>query len=150
MGARPTSFNVFGIGVTWEFTTKDKVVAQKVLNFLTDRRVLRIEWLRPQGEAQRCLRSAWECRTWLSEELNQLQRPGSDLNKWLVAIRDGFTNFIEEGGEEGANFGPETVVQFNEALARLRARVQQQTTQVSDRYNLDGLALPMLPDWPPS
>ncbi|MFF2166512.1 DUF6650 family protein [Streptomyces sp. NPDC058175] len=116
MNLRLTSFNVFGVGITWEFTEKDRVAAQRVMNFLADRRILRVGRSRPQVEAEKCLRSAHECRARLSELLDRLDEPGSDLNKWLAAIRHGFNEFIEEcERQDGGKFGPGSEVKFNEA-----------------------------------
>ncbi|MDI1458234.1 hypothetical protein NHG22_31175 [Streptomyces sp. ATE26] len=141
MGVRPTTFSAFGFGVSWEFTKSDRVVAQKVLDFLADKRVLTVGHVRPQAEATACLASAAECRSQLSTYLDQLEKPGGDLRTWLRAMREGFTAFIEAGGHSGQRFGPGSDARFNEALARLQSRVQQQADEVSDRYKLPGLSL---------
>ncbi|MFJ6918238.1 DUF6650 family protein [Streptomyces sp. NPDC101133] len=142
MGIRPTAFSAFGFGVNWEFTKSDRVIAQEVMDFLADKRVLTIGYARPQTEAAACLASAAECRTQLSEYLTQLKKPGSDLRIWLRAMRQAFTDFIEAGGSNGERFGPGSDRRFNEALAQLRERVQQQADEVSVRYKLSGLNLP--------
>ncbi|MFD5969901.1 DUF6650 family protein [Streptomyces sp. NPDC060311] len=142
MGIRPTAFSAFGFGVNWEFTKSDRVIAQEVMDFLADKRVLTIGYARPQSEAAACLASAAECRTQLSEYLTQLKKPGSDLRIWLRAMRQAFTDFIEAGGSNGGRFGPGSDRRFNEALAQLRDRVQQQADEVSVRYKLSGLNLP--------
>ncbi|MFD7199034.1 hypothetical protein [Streptomyces sp. NPDC059893] len=119
------------------------------MNFLADRRILRVGRSRPQVEAEKFLRSAHECRARLSELLDRLDEPGSDLNTWLAAIRHGFNEFIEEcERQNGGNFGPGSEVKFNEALAQLRTRVRHQTAQVSKRDNLDVLVTPTHPGWP--
>ncbi|MEU1789986.1 DUF6650 family protein [Streptomyces sparsogenes] len=148
MGIRPTAFNAFGFGVNWEFTKSEKVIAQKAMDFLADKRVLTVGQARPQVEATACLASAAECRARLSEYLNQLEKPGGDLRTWLRAMRQGFVDFIEAGGPEGERFGPGSDRRFNEALARLRDRVQQQADEISDRYKLAGLSLPEHEGWP--
>ncbi|MFB7499444.1 DUF6650 family protein [Streptomyces sp. NPDC056161] len=149
MGIRPTALSAFGFGVNWEFTKSDKVVAQKVLDFLADKRVLTVGRARPQVEAARCLASASECRAKLAEYLDQLEKPGkTDLRTWLRAIREGFTNFLEAGGHNGERFGSGSEREFNEALALLRDRTQQQADEVSDRYRLTGLSLPEHEGWP--
>ncbi|WP_233646426.1 DUF6650 family protein [Streptomyces sp. BSE6.1] len=142
MGIRPTAFSAFGFGVNWEFTKSDRAIAQEVMDFLADKRVLTIGYARPQSEAAACLASAAECRTQLSEYLTQLKKPGSDLRIWLRAMRQAFTDFIEAGGSNGGRFGPGSDRRFNEALAQLRDRVQQQADEVSVRYKLGGLNLP--------
>ncbi|CAL9550002.1 DUF6650 family protein [Streptomyces sp. enrichment culture] len=142
MGIRPTAFSAFGFGVNWEFTKSDRVIAQEVMDFLADKRVLTIGYARPQTEAAACLASAAECRAQLSEYLTQLKKPGSDLRIWLRAMRQAFTDFIEAGGVNGGRFGPGSDRRFNEALAQLRDRVQQQADEVSVRYKLSGLNLP--------
>ncbi|MCQ4201171.1 DUF6650 family protein [Streptomyces sp. NPDC058783] len=142
MGIRPTAFSAFGFGVNWEFTKSDRVIAQEVMDFLADKRVLTIGYARPQTEAAACLASAAECRTQLSAYLTQLKKPGSDLRIWLRAMRQAFTDFIEAGGSNGGRFGPGSDRRFNEALAQLRDRVQQQADEVSARYKLSGLNLP--------
>ncbi|MFD4977281.1 DUF6650 family protein [Streptomyces sp. NPDC058424] len=142
MGIRPTSFSAFGLGVNWEFTKSDRDIAQEVIDFLADRRVLTIRHARPQAEAAACLASAAECRARLSEYLNQLKKPESDLRIWLRAMRQAFVDFIEAGGPQGRRFSPEAYDAFNEALAQLRNRVQQQANEVSERYKLVGLNLP--------
>ncbi|MFF4130798.1 DUF6650 family protein [Streptomyces mirabilis] len=148
MGIRPTSISAFGFGVNWEFTKSDRVIAQKVLDFLADKRVLTVGRVRPQVEATACLASAAECRTQLSTSLNQLEKPGGDLRTWLRAMREGFTDFIEAGGPGGERFGPDSDRRFNEALAQLRNRIRQQADEVSDRYRLTGLSLPDHEGWP--
>ncbi|MFF1262042.1 MULTISPECIES: hypothetical protein [unclassified Streptomyces] len=71
------------------------------------------------------------------------------MNQRLAAIRHGFNEFIEEcERQDGGNFGPGSEVKFNEALAQLRTRVQHQTAQVSNRYNLDVLVIPTHPGRP--
>lgn len=142
MGIRPTSFSAFGFGVNWEFTKSDRVIAQNVLDFLADKRVLTVGRARPQIEAIACLASAAECRARLSEYLDQLEKPRSDLRTWLRAMRQGFVDFIEAGGTNGERFGLGSEREFNGALARLRNRVQQQADEVSDRYKITGLSLP--------
>ncbi|MHA5048386.1 DUF6650 family protein [Streptomyces sp. SD15] len=142
MKIRPTALSAFGFGVNWEFTKSDRDIAQEVMDFLADKRVLTIGHARPQVEAAACLASAGECRTRLSEYLTQLKKPGSDLRIWLRAMRQAFVDFIEAGGPDGSRFGPGSDSRFNEALARLRDQVQQQADEVSGRYKLGGLNLP--------
>ncbi|MGZ0234208.1 DUF6650 family protein [Streptomyces sp. CPS1] len=142
MGMRPTAFSAFGLGISWEFTRSDRVIAQRVLDFLADKRVLTVGHARPQMEATACLASAAECRSQLSAYLGELEKPGGDLRTWLRAMREGFTDFIEAGGPSGERFGPGSDRRFNEALAQLRNRIQQQADEVSDRYKLTGLSLP--------
>jgi hypothetical protein len=142
MGIRPTAFSAFGFGVNWEFTKSDRAIAQEVMDFLADKRVLTIGHARPQAEATACLASAAECRTRLSEYLTQLKKPGSDLRIWLRAMRKAFTDFIDAGGPNGRRFDPGSDSRFNEALAQLRDQVQQQADEVSVRYKLSGLNLP--------
>ncbi|MFE2567300.1 DUF6650 family protein [Streptomyces mirabilis] len=141
MGIRPTSFSAFGFGVNWEFTKSDRDIAQEVMDFLADKRVLTIGYARPQAEAAACLASAAECRARLSGYLDQLKKPGGDLRIWLRAMRQAFVNFIEAGGPHGSRFGPEAYDAFNEAVAQLRNQVQQQADEVSRRYKLTGLNL---------
>lgn len=148
MGIRPTAFSAFGFGVNWEFTKSDRVIAQQVFDFLSDKRVLTIGRARPQTEATACLASATECRTRLSGYLDRLEKPGGDLRIWLRAMREAFTDFLEAGGPSGERFGPGSDREFNEALALLRDRVQQQANEVSDRYKLTGLSLPEHEGWP--
>jgi len=142
MGIRPTAFSAFGFSVNWEFTKSDRAIAQKALDFLADKRVLTVGQARPQNEATACLASAAECRARLTEYLNQLEKPGGDLRTWLRAMRQGFVDFIEAGGLGGENFDPGSYSEFNEALAQLRDRIQQQADEVSNRYKLTGLSLP--------
>ncbi|WP_055690556.1 DUF6650 family protein [Streptomyces prasinus] len=143
MGIRPTAFSAFGFGVNWEFTKSDRAIAQEAMDFLADKRVLTIGYARPENEATACLASAAECRARVSEYLNQLKKPGGDLRTWLRAMRQGFVDFIEAGGVDGERFGPGHYTEFNEALARLRNQIQQQADEVSGRYKLTGLRLPM-------
>jgi len=147
MRIRPTSFSAFGVGVNWEFTKSDKDIAQEVMDFLADRRVLTIGRARPETEAAACLASAAECRTRLSEYMNQLKKPGSDLRIWLRAMRQAFVDFIEAGGPDGSRFEAESYDTFHEALAHLRNQVQQQADEVSGRYKLVGLTLPAQEGW---
>ncbi|MER7172048.1 DUF6650 family protein [Streptomyces mesophilus] len=146
MSLRPTAFSVLGVSVNWEFTKSDRQVAQHVMDFLADKRVLTIGWGRPRSEAAACLDSAAECRTKLSEYLDQIQKPNSDLRTWVRGIRQAFTDFIEAGGHDGCRFtaadsagleGP-----FNQALRDLRERVRCETDLVAERYKLTGLGLP--------
>ncbi|MFE2426559.1 hypothetical protein ACFXJ5_07365 [Streptomyces sp. NPDC059373] len=126
----------------------DRLIAQQALDFLSDKRVLTVGRARPQVEATACLASAAECRARLSEDLERLEKPGGDLRIWLRAMRKGFTDFLEAGGSSGERFGPGSDEEFNEALALLRDRVQQQANEVSDRYRLTGLSLPEHEVWP--
>jgi hypothetical protein len=151
MAIRPTSFSAFGFGVNWEFTQSDKVIAQQVMDFLDNRRVLTVGRSRPEVEAEECLASAAECRSELSRQLNLLNKPGGDLRPWLRAMRDGFKDFIEAGGPGGERFAQVTedsYRSFNEELALLRDRIQQQADEVSKRYKLTGLDLPEHDGWP--
>jgi hypothetical protein len=148
MGIRPTALSAFGFGVNWDFTKSERAIAQQVLDFLADKRVLTVGRARPQVEATSCLASAAECRAQLSMYLNQLEKPGGDLRTWLRAMRQGFTDFIEAGGTGGERFGPGSDRRFNAALARLRDRIQQQADEVSGRYKLTGLRLPEHEGWP--
>lgn len=50
MNFRLTSLNIFDVGITWEFTEKDRFAAQRLMNFLADRRILRVGRSRPQVE----------------------------------------------------------------------------------------------------
>ncbi|MEV3857756.1 hypothetical protein AB0J38_25950 [Streptomyces sp. NPDC050095] len=144
MGVRGTSISAFGFGVNWEFTKSDRLIAQQVMDFLADRRVLTIGFGRPGGDAEPCLASAAECRQRLSEYLDQIQKPKSDLRVWLRAIRQAFTEFIEAGGPEARGFrgGDNPDHAFNDALSVLRAQVRQTTDVVAGRYKLHGLGLP--------
>lgn len=150
MAIRPTSFSAFGFGVSWEFTKSDRVLAQQVMGFLENRRVLTVGRSRPESEAVACLSSAAECRSELSRQLSLLKKPGGDLRTWLRAMREAFTDFIEAGGPRGERFSEVTEDSyrtFNEELARLRNRVQQQANEVSKRYKLTGLDLPEHDGW---
>ncbi|MEV0521947.1 DUF6650 family protein [Streptomyces sp. NPDC050439] len=144
MGIRGTAFSALGIGANWEFTKSDKLIAQQVMDFLADRRVLTIGSGRPENEAASCLASAAQCRQRLSEFLEQIHKPKSDLRTWLRALRSAFTDFIETGGHDGRRFTDDAdgYEVFNQALIDLREQVRRETTAVSARYKLTGLDLP--------
>ncbi|MBC9715346.1 hypothetical protein H9Y04_22615 [Streptomyces sp. TRM66268-LWL] len=132
--------------MNWEFTKSDRRLAQQLMDFLADKRVLTIGWGRPESEAGACLASAADCRMKLSEYLDQIQKPNSDLRTWVRAIRQAFTDFIEAGGHDGGRFTDEGSVGldglFNQALRDLRERVRCETDLVAKRYKLIGLDLP--------
>ncbi|MGW0908623.1 DUF6650 family protein [Streptomyces sp. NPDC002853] len=144
MGIRGTAFSALGIGANWEFTKSDRLIAQQVMDFLADRRVLTIGVGRPEIEAASCLASASQCRQRLSEFLEQIHKPKSHLRTWLRALRTAFTDFIETGGHEGRRFASDVDGHevFNQALSDLREQVRQEAAAVSTRYKLTGLILP--------
>ncbi|MFD5203870.1 hypothetical protein ACFWM7_27835 [Streptomyces sp. NPDC058375] len=142
MGIRQTGAGAVGFSANWEFTKSDKLVAQQVLDFLADRRVLTIGRGRSHRDARYCLESANECRRSLSAYLEQIQKPGGDLREWLRLIRASFVDFIETGGPEGHAFREGEDAAFNSALLRLRNDVRQVTDAVAGKFKLKGLDLP--------
>ncbi|POX36200.1 hypothetical protein C3486_34825 [Streptomyces sp. Ru73] len=129
--------------MNWEFTKSDRVIAQQVMDFLADKRVLTIGRGRLRSDSEACLASAVQCRQKLSEHLDQIRKPKSDLRIWLRAIRQAFVDFIEAGGADGERFRSDDCGEtFNQALADLREQVRQETEAVANRYHLVGLNLP--------
>ncbi|GGY78340.1 hypothetical protein GCM10010342_77370 [Streptomyces anulatus] len=147
MGIRQTGAGAAGFSANWEFTKSDKLIAQQVLDFLADKRVLTVGRGRSLSEGQYCLDSTNECRRSLSAYLEQIQKPGGDLREWLRLIRASFVDFIEASGPEGRAFRPAENEApnddaFNAALLRLRDEVREITDAVAAKFKLKALNLP--------
>ncbi|WP_405634399.1 hypothetical protein OHB53_09480 [Streptomyces sp. NBC_00056] len=140
MGIRPTEISAFGFGVGWEFKKRDQEIAQELLDFLEDKRILTVHPNRPMEDAEACTASAQECRARLSDLLNEVPVKSRDLRTWLRSLREAFTTFVETS-ERGGFESESGHDRFKEALVTLHLMVQTRSDVVATRYKLSGLRL---------
>jgi hypothetical protein len=100
-----TGLSIPWFGMQWQKKRGDKDVAQRVIAFLEDRRVLFPYSERNPEEALHCLRSAIEIRRYLTDELNNA-KPGGGLSEALRGMRAAARRFVEAGGPDGQHWRP--------------------------------------------
>lgn len=126
-----------GVGLSWAVEPGDAAVARSVVAFLEDRRLLFGD--RHVEDERHCIRSALECRAFLTRQIGASRR-GGELEQQLKAIRSAFRRFVEQGGPQGVNFVQHfgsSVDPFSAALGELRSRVGVSLAAIAWRYDLN-------------
>jgi hypothetical protein len=138
MAYRVTGIGALGLSLNWEKVDGDKQIAQRVVSFLEDRRILYFDF-HAENESF-CVQSANAAREFLTEQLGQA-KPGKSLASSLKAMRSAFRHFVDVGGSHGENFwklsrsgsmGP-----LSMALGELRGRVGLHVALISYYYGLE-------------
>jgi hypothetical protein len=155
MPYRLTGAGAWGFSVNWEKVAGDEQIAQKVITFLEDKRLL-FGHISHMGHENYYLRSANETRHFLTSELFQAEA-GKSLATSIKAIRAAMRRFVDAAGPGGRNFMDvgEGRDQLSLALGELRSSVGLQVALIAGHYGLeveDDLAqiLPPVPDDDPS
>lgn len=150
---RLTGLSVVGVGgASWQPREPDRALAQRILTFLEDRRVLYSPWECELPE--HCVASVLEIRRFLTHELGAAgDRPAVTDN--LRAMRAACRQFLDQTApvmqHHHGPIGQGTAEWiFNQSLGELRARVGTHIAVLADRFGLeveDGLerTLPAAP-----
>jgi hypothetical protein len=101
MAFKPKAFQFFGFGLEWEITRNQQSVAQEVVNYLQDARIL----LNPRAleDPSHCIVSALRARDFLAVQINKA-KPGKALYRNLQGMQAAFCRFVDAGGVNGENF----------------------------------------------
>jgi Family of unknown function (DUF6650) len=128
------TFSIFGASATWEVTKENKAMAQKIIHFLEDRRLL----FGPRGynpyDPVYCLESARQIRAYLGEQL-QAGNPGQRLTQAIQEMRRACRRFIDKAGPEAINFRQERD-RFLVAVAELRTTFGFYIAALASKYGL--------------
>lgn len=137
MPYRLTGAGGFGFSVNWEKVSGDKQIAQQVITFLEDRRVLFGK--RHMEDEMHCVSSANEMRHFLSDQLFRVQA-GKSLATSIRAIRAALREFVDAAGPNACNFryhgGGAMTDEFSLALGELRSRVGLQVALIAGQYGI--------------
>jgi hypothetical protein len=128
------SFSMFGAGTTWEMTKGDKDIARRVIRFLEDRRVLFGERGRHPGDAEYCLESVRQMRTYLGEQLIA-EGTGKVLTQALQEMQRACRRFIDEAGPGAEHFRANRE-RFLVAAGELRATFGIYVAALANKYKL--------------
>lgn len=101
MGIKFTGISTPVAGLSWELTKTDKEVAQHVVTFLEDRRLLFGE--RHLEDELLCYRSAGAIRAYLTEQMQGLKQV-SPLRHSLGMMRGACRRFMDRGEPGGRGF----------------------------------------------
>jgi hypothetical protein len=138
MPYRPTGIGAFGFSVNWEKVPGDEQIAQEVIAFLEDRRLLFGK--RHMEDEMYCVSSANEMRHFLTSQLFQV-KAGKSLATSIRAIRAALRAFVDAAGPDACNFRHRsmghTTDEFSLALGELRSRVGLQVALIADQYDID-------------
>ena len=128
------TLSIFGASATWEVTKENKGIAQKIIHFLEDRRLL----FGPRGDNPYdpvyCLESARQIRAYLGEQL-QAGNPGQRLAQAIQEMRRACRRFIDKAGPEAINFRQERD-RFLVAVAELRTTFGFYIAALASKYGL--------------
>lgn len=128
------TFSLFGASVTWEMTKRNKEIAQGIIRYLEDRRLL----FGPRGQHPNdpiyCLKSAQGLRTYLGEQF-ETGEPGKALTQAIQEMRRACRNFIDRAGPEAATF-QEDRDSFIAAASELRTTLGFYVAALASRYGL--------------
>lgn len=126
-------------GVQWERKDDDCEIARRVLNLLTDRRML---WKDFSLEIEEhCVRSADYARKQLGAHLDNSEI-GPDLARRLRLIQKLFRDFMDEGGSAADDWDHRRWSSIGTdplsiALGRLRGLVGVQVGEIAAQYDLE-------------
>ena len=127
-------------GVQWERRDDDAEIARRVLNLLTDRRMLWKDFTLEVEE--HCVASANTVRDALGAHLDSPEI-GTDLARRLALVQRLFRAFVDEVGPTGGDdrfdrrWSPHGTDVLSMALGRLRALVGVQVGELAALYGLD-------------
>jgi hypothetical protein len=124
----------------WKKKKSDKKIAQTVIIFLEDRRVIFGQWT---GEVpEHCITSVFEIRAFLREQL-LIEDMGDGVGDVLRLMLAVCRRFIDAAGHEGENFtwrrrhtGGLTLDAFAVALGALRSSIGFCIAILADRYGI--------------
>jgi hypothetical protein len=148
MIARWTGFSVPIFGVSWNPPESDSAVAQRVIAFLEDRRVLYNPYCLEVDV--HCIYSVIDIRRFLTSQIGGLSAD-STLGEHLRAIRAACRRFLDKEGpkrvESGEPFHPGRLTFFT-SLGALRASIGIHVAAIAVMYGLDveGQLADALPD----
>lgn len=134
VGFRLTGFSTPVAGLSWELTKTDKQVAQQVVTFLEDRRLLFGE--RHMEDELLCYRSAGAIRAYLTDQM-QVLKEASPLRHSLGMMRAACRRFMDRGEPGGMGFerrhvyGPDG---FGYALGDLRTAIGVQLAAILSQF----------------
>jgi hypothetical protein len=123
MPYRPTGIGAFGFSLNWETVPGDDEIAQRVITYLEDRRLL--FGTRHSGDELHCVRSANEIRHFLTAELTNA-RTGHSLAQSLRAMRTALRAFVDAAGPNANSFrfhDPKQTDRFSLALGELQTLI---------------------------
>lgn len=137
MGIKFTGISTPVAGLSWELTKTDKEVAQQVVTFLEDRRVLFGD--RHMEDELLCYRSAGAIRAFLTEQM-QILKKNSPLRHSLGMMRAACRVFMDRGEPGGSGFerrfayGPDG---FGYALGDMRTAIGVQLAVILSQFPLE-------------
>ncbi|WP_432871830.1 DUF6650 family protein [Microbispora rosea] len=127
-----------GFGIQWQKTSTDRKIANEVIAFLEDRRLLFGD--RHVDDEGDCVHSALQIRTFLTEQLRR-DGVGRELRQILKAMRATCRNFVDAAGPGGRNFGyhmgPTGANRFGLALGDLRSRMGFYIAAIATQYKIE-------------
>jgi hypothetical protein len=139
IASRVTGFSTPIFGVSWTPPQLDRDVAERVILFLDDRRVLFVPFEAEMPE--HCVQSVFDIRRFLTDVLGQ-GGLGEDLIGGLRSMRTACRRFITQtdrhhsGGQFSRN-QPFGNWEFNQALGELRGAFGIHVAQIAMRYGVD-------------
>ncbi len=137
VGIKVTGFSTPVAGVSWELTKSEKEVAQHIVTFLEDRRLLFGE--RHMEDELLCYRSAGAIRAYLTEQMQGL-KDASPLRHSLGMMRAACRQFMDRGEPGGRGFerhfayGPDG---FGYALGDLRTAIGLQLAAILSQFPME-------------
>jgi hypothetical protein len=135
MRYRLTGLSLPWLGAQWERVPGDKEVAQQIITFLENRRVLFGE--RHLEDEMHCVRSANEIRHFLTPQISAAR--SAELVESLRAMRAAARRFADAAGPDARNFrdswGPANA--FGLALGDLRTLMGVQIARIVTQYDLE-------------
>jgi len=125
-------------GVQWERKDDDREIARRVLNLLSDRRML---WRDFSVEIEEhCVQSAMSVREHLGVHLDNPE-VSADLARRIGLLQRLFRDFVDEvgpgGGEWDRHWRPAGTDPLSVALGRLRGLVGVQVGQLAADFDLE-------------
>ncbi|WP_055483151.1 DUF6650 family protein [Sphaerimonospora mesophila] len=125
-------------GIQWQKADTDRKIANRVVAFLEDRRLLFGD--RHMEDEVHCVRSAIQIRAFLTEQLTQ-RHIGQELRQILKAMRAACRHFVDAAGPDGRNFeyrmGLAGDNAFGLALGDLRSRMGFYIAAIATQYKIE-------------
>jgi uncharacterized protein DUF6650 len=134
MRYRLTGLSLPWLGAQWERVPGDKEVAQQIITFLENRRVLFGQ--RHQEDEISCMHSANDIRHYLTGQINAAH--SADLMASLRAMRAAARQFVDAAGPNARNFqsGWTADNAFGLALGDFRTLMGVQIARIATQYDL--------------
>ena len=135
MRYRLTGVSLPWFGAQWERIPGDREVAEQIITFLENRRVLFGE--RHVEDHDYCLSSVNDIRHFLTAQINAAR--SEDLRASLRAMRAAGRKFVDAAGPDARNFEPgwPSSNAFSLALGDLRTLMGVQIARIATQYDLD-------------